>query len=34
MAEAAADSLAPAVLGHHVAGVGHMGAKSEELGLR
>jgi hypothetical protein len=34
LAQPAADSLAPAVLGHHVARIGHMGAEGRELGLR
>jgi hypothetical protein len=29
LAETTADSLAPSVLGHHVARIGHMGAKSK-----
>jgi hypothetical protein len=32
LAEAAAESLAPAVLGHHVARVGHMGSQRERIG--
>lgn len=33
LAEAAADPLPPAGLGHHITGMGHMGAKAEGIGL-
>ncbi len=33
-AEAAADPPPPAVLRHHVAGIGHMGAEAEGIGLQ